>query len=579
MNEAFADNRQAAPASRHGPQGQSNAVRRVRLYTGLVLLAFVSTHLLNHSLGLISLAAMESGRGLFLALWRSPPGAALLLGSLVTHLGLAFWSVYVRRHLRMPIWEALQLLLGVCIPLFLIDHAVNTGVANARHGFQDSYTMLVLVYWKLRPEIGISQALLLTVAWVHGCIGVHYWLRLRPWYPHVRMSLYTLAVLLPVLALLGFAQAGRYVSTLAGDPEWVRQTVLAASAPDAAAAADLARLRDAIRAALAALLVLTFAARALRQYREGSHSVRITYPGGRIVSVPVGFSVLESSRQAGIAHASVCGGRGRCSTCRIRVLPGAVRLPEPSAAEKRVLTRVGAAPNVRLACQLRPVGDLAVIPLIPPSIQPSFALARAGIMAGEEREICVLFADLRGFTRIAEQRLPYDVVFLLNRYFDTVGGAIEGAGGIANQFTGDGVMALFGVQTGPAKGARQALEAARAMQRELAQLSADLREELPANLRLGIGIHCGPTVVGHMGRGVATYLTAVGDTVNTASRLQDQTKHFACQLIISESVARQAGIDVNAYRREEISVRNRDEPIAIRIIEDVESLPLETPRG
>jgi adenylate cyclase len=113
------------------------------------------------------------------------------------------------------------------------------------------------------------------------------------------------------------------------------------------------------------------------------------------------------------------------------------------------------------------------------------------------------------------------------------------------------------------------------MQRALAQLSADLHEELPVALRLGIGIHCGPTVVGHMGRGVATYLTAVGDTVNTASRLQDQTKHFACQLIISEPVAERAGLDVSAFRREEITVRNRAEPIAIRIIEDVESLALE----
>lgn len=186
MNQATADAGEAVPSSAPGPRGQSNAVRRARLITGLVLLAFVSTHLINHALGLISLAAMESGRGLFLALWRSPPGAALLLGSLLAHLGLAFWSIYQRRHLRMPLWEALQLLLGVCIPVFLIDHAVSTGAANARYGYQDSYTMLVLLYWKLRPDIGISQALLLTIAWTHGAIGIHFWLRLRPWYPRLR---------------------------------------------------------------------------------------------------------------------------------------------------------------------------------------------------------------------------------------------------------------------------------------------------------------------------------------------------------------------------------------------------------
>ncbi len=186
----------------------------------------------------------------------------------------------------------------------------------------------------------------------------------------------------------------------------------------------------------------------------------------------------------------------------------------------------------------------------------------------------ILFADLRGFTRIAENRLPYDVVFLLNRYFDAVGGAIEAAGGVANQFTGDGVMALFGLDSGSREGARNALAAAVAMQRAVADLSAELHEELPEGLRLGIGIHCGPTVVGHMGRGTATYLTAVGDAVNTASRLQDQTKAFACQLIISDELAERAGIDVSPFRREEISVRNRANTIGVHIIADVNSLVL-----
>ena len=104
---------------------------------------------------------------------------------------------------------------------------------------------------------------------------------------------------------------------------------------------------------------------------------------------------------------------------------------------------------------------------------------------------------------------------------------------------------LYASITGPEQGARQALRAAAGMQRALAQLSADLHEELPAPLQLGIGIHCGPAVVGHMGRGVATYLTAVGDTVNLASRLQDQTKHFACQLVLSAPAAKRAGLDLD----------------------------------
>jgi adenylate cyclase len=555
------------------PTTLANAVIRLRLASGLLLFTFVATHLVNHALGLISLDAMESGRWLFLAVWRNAVGSTLLFTALLIHLAQAFWSIYRRRHLRMPLWQAVQLGLGAFIPIVLVNHVVGTYGAATVYGYEDSYTMAVLVYWKLRPELGLLQSMLVLVAWAHGCIGIHYWLRLRPWYNRVWMPLYTLAILVPVFALLGFVQAGRYVALLARDAGWVRQTLANAQPPDAVAAAMLARTRDSILVALAVLLVLTFVARALRQFREASRSVRITYPGGQVVTVPKGFSVLESSRQAGIAHASVCGGRGRCSTCRVRVLAGVRSLGAPEAAEARVLTRVGAAPNVRLACQLRPLHDITVLPLLPPNIEPASALAAPGFMAGQERELCVLFADLRGFTSLSERRLPYDVVFLLNRYFEAVGIAIDQAGGVANQFTGDGVMALFGVASGPVDGARHALAAAQGLQRAVGQLSLELHEELPAPLQLGIGIHCGQTVVGHMGRGVATYLTAVGDTVNLASRLQDQTKRFDCQLVISEPVARRAGLDMSAFRHEQITVHNRDGVVGIYIVEDVALLP------
>ena len=556
------------------PSIWTNAVIRLRLASGLLLFTFVATHLVNHALGLISLEAMESGRRVFLAVWRNPVGSTLLVTALVIHLAQAFWSMYRRRHLRMPLWQAVQLGLGAFIPVVLVNHVVATYGAATFYGYEDSYTMAVLVYWKLRPELGILQSLLLVIAWTHGCIGIHYWLRLRHWYYRVKLLLYTLAILFPVFALLGFVQAGRYVALLARDPTWIHRTITDAHVPDAVAAAMLAQTRDAILIALGMILLLTFVARSLRRLREGSRSVRITYPGGRVVTVPRGFSVLESSRQAGIPHASICGGRGRCSTCRVRVLAGVRLLPAPRAAEARVLTRLGLATNVRLACQLRPAHDITVMPLLPPNVEPASALAEPGYMAGHERELCVLFADLRGFTSLSERRMPYDVVFLLNRYFEAVGVAIDQAGGVTNQFTGDGVMALFGVESGPVEGARHALAAAQGLQRAVAQLSLELHEELLVPLQLGIGIHCGPTVVGHMGRGVATYLTAVGDTVNLASRLQDQTKRFDCQLVMSEPVARRAGLDMSGFRHEQITVHNRDGEVGIYIVDDVTSLPI-----
>jgi adenylate cyclase len=325
-------------------------------------------------------------------------------------------------------------------------------------------------------------------------------------------------------------------------------------------------------------IALVLAARAVREHIRRRQGVRIAYPGGREILVPGGFTILEASRAAGIPHASVCGGRGRCSTCRVRVIRGEEHLPAATADELRVLGRVGAPAHVRLACQVRPRRDLAVVPLVPAGAGPAEALP-SGHRDGEELTIAVLFADLRGFTRLAERKLPYDVVFILNRYFEAVGGAITDAGGIVNQFTGDGVMALFGVDGGPEAGSRQAVRAAAAMVARVQELSRTLADDLDTALRLGIGIHTGPTVVGQMGYASTTYLTAVGDTVHVAARLEALTKDYACELVLSEEVAVRAGLDVSDHARHELTVRNREAPLAIFVAPSAGRLAERLARG
>ena len=549
-------------------------IRRVRLVTGLVLFTYVTSHLANHALGLFGLEAMEAGRGLFLSIWRNPIGSVALYGSITIHFALALWSLYQRRQLHIPHWEAAQLLLGLAIPLLLVSHAIGTRLAHEWYGVIDSYTRMILIFWS-RPDLALRQALVLLIAWTHGCIGLHFWLRLKPWYPRGAMALAAAALLVPLLALLGFVEALRDIANLAQVPGWIHDTVVAAREPSSAQRSALGNTVDAVLVAYAAGLGLTLIARWIRNNHERRHhSVRISYASGQEITVPIGYTILEASRFSEIPHASVCGGRGRCSTCRVRIVKGVESLPPASQEELAVLKRVGAAPNVRLACQLRPTSDLSVTLILPVTATASDSFANPDYVAGQEREICVLFADLRSFTRFSERKLPYDVVFFLNRYFETMGSAIERAGGIPNQFTGDGVMALFGIESGSEQGCRGAIDAAKAMVRGLAEMSASLAEELEEPLRMGIGIHSGPVIVGHMGRGEATSLTAIGDTVHVASRLQDLTKQYKCQLIISESVAQRARIDVSDYPRHELTVRNRAEPVAIRTIEIVDSLSL-----
>jgi len=539
-------------------------IRRLHLATGLVLFTYLLTHQLNHALGLISLDALEAGSEVFLAVWRNPVGTVLLYGALLLHGGLALAAIYRRRRLAMPPWEAAQLILGLAIPPLLTLHILGTRVAYEFFGVDDSYTYVLLIYFVFNPILAVKQLSVTLVAWLHGCIGMHYWLRLKPWYPRALPYLYGAALTLPLLALLGFYVAGREVARLAADPAWLAGAQTSIHPPDAAAVGLIYNLDTAIIVGLAGLLAAVLFARWLRlQLTRRRGLVRITYPDGRQVAVTPGTTILEASRGAGVPHASVCGGRGRCSTCRVRIGAGAANLPPPSEAEAAVLQRISAAPTVRLACQTRPTRDIEVTPLLPATATPQHALARAVHRQGEEREVAILFADLRGFTTLAEHKLPYDVVFILNRYFAAMGAAVEDAGGRIDKFIGDGVMALFGVDGGIDAGCRGALAAARGMAARLDELNQTLAHDLPAPLRIGIGIHSGPVIVGELGYKAATSLTAVGDAVNTASRLEAMSKELGVQLVLSAPVAARSGADLNGFPRQEIELRGRTGRLAV----------------
>jgi adenylate cyclase len=550
-------------------------IRRLRLTTGLILFTYVTTHLLNHAAGLISLDAMAEGRVWFLAFWHFPLCTAALYLALLTHFLLALWAVYQRRRLLdMVPSEATQLLLGLCVIPLLTEHAVGTRVAHAAYDVSATYTYVLLSIW--HPWDATEQTLAVLAAWIHGCIGLYFWSRLKPWFPRWRPYAFAAALLVPVLGLLGFVEGGMAVARMAEDPVWLRDTVAAMHLPDQAGVAVLEGVIRDINWTFWSLVALTLLARQVRTLIERRRGlIRITYPGGKEVEAVPGPSVLEISWMTGIPHASVCGGRGRCSTCRVRITKGFDMLPSPTPGEKAVLARVNAAPNVRLACQLRPTHDLSVVPLLPPTAGPPDAYAKAAHLQGREKEIAVLFGDLRSFTQLSERKLPYDVVFLLNRYFAAMGQAIERAGGHVDKFIGDGVMALFGAAEGgePANACRQALHAAREMGLALEALNKTLAHDLEVPLRIGIGIHVGAAIVGQMGHGHAMSLTAVGDTVNTASRLETLTKEFGVELVVSDEVAARAGLDLSSFPVRETEIRGRRGTVHLRAIAHARDLP------
>ena len=363
--------------------------RNRRLVSGLALGAFLLMHFANIAIGLVSIQAMDDLAPWLMAPWRSLPGTLVLTGALATHFGLALRALYGRRTLKMTYREGAQLGLGLAIPFLLVPHVVGARFEPAMTGHAFDYAFEVHNLWVKAPPKGVQQAILLVIAWLHACLGLWFWLRTKRWFHHASVYLLTAAVLLPVLALLGFAEAGKQA---------------AASPPPQEAAAvtgplDAERMTLILDALFGGAIGGVMAGRRLRKWHGRHSQIRVTYPDGKVVLVPKGSSVLEASRLADVPHASMCGGRGRCSTCRIRVQAGLDQLPPPRTQERTTLARFKARPDIRLACQLRPTQDLTVYPVFASArAMPTHPGRGAPAASSHERELAILFCDLRGFT-------------------------------------------------------------------------------------------------------------------------------------------------------------------------------------
>jgi adenylate cyclase len=377
----------------------------------------------------------------------------------------------------------------------------------------------------------------------------------------------------PTLALLGVYQSGRTVAKESASAEW-RAVNLAPEQVGTPAQADMLETItiDFLIGylGLLGLVLLARGARALHERRGGM--ITLSYGNGRTVRVPKGLSVLEASLRYQVPHASVCGGRARCSTCRIRVIGDSASLPRPSNREAFVLNRVGSGsdPAIRLACQLRPENDISFFQIFTPQTAASHHSGPSHI--GEERFLVSMFVDMRGSTRLAENRLPFDTVFVVNRFLGAVSQAVIECGGQPNQFLGDGQLALFGLATNRQTACRQALKAAGRISVHVEELNHFLKNDLREPIRFGIGIHGGEVIVGEIGYRDHMVFTALGDAVNVAARLQDMTKTLGCEVIVSDEVRATAGLPDEALPRQEVEIRGRAGPMSARVVASASAL-------
>ena len=219
-------------------------MRQIRIVCGLVLFGYLLSHYINHALGNISLDAMEYGLRFHAMFWHSPIGTLLLYPALGVHASLGLWALYQRRYFRWKTAEVVQLLLGLSIPALLCTHLIGERLGVTLYGLQRSYALALYNFWIARPDLGMMQAAVLLIAWIYGCIGVYFWLRLKPSFPKTAPVLFGLAVLLPVLALLGSYQQGKAVKLLAQQPAWRTGLMAPARTGTAAERDNLDRLRD-----------------------------------------------------------------------------------------------------------------------------------------------------------------------------------------------------------------------------------------------------------------------------------------------------------------------------------------------
>lgn len=543
-----------------------NWITRTRIISGLILLTYAFFHFINLGLGLISTEAMEAMQTARHVITRNPLGGVILVGALLVHPGLALWRLAQRRSLRMPLSEAFQTLLGLLIPLQLLPHITHTTIAHQYFAVNDDYPYVIVLMWNA-PVVWWQSALLLAV-WVHGCMGLHFWLRLTTWWHRTLPYMIAVAVFIPSFALAGLLTEGRRIYDIFVEGSQRAALMASYNWPSRENFAALRLIESRMLQVFVLLLALTALTYGAKKLLRRRRSVRITYRNGPAVTAEKGMTLLEMSHANAIPHTALCGGKGRCTTCRVIIEEGAADLHPANDAEARSLAAVKAPHNMRLACQIRPVADLTVCRMF----RPDGKKGRAHASQGEEHQLAILFLDMRGFTARTSGQLPYDVVFLLNRFFDAIVPCITKAGGGVDKYLGDGLLAVFEAKDAQ-RSARAGLTAASHIGQALQAFNETLLSEGELPVQIGMGLHLGDLVIGEIGAAGNAPRTIIGDSVNTASRLEGASKDQEVELIVSASVLQAAGYRPPRQDMQTLSLRGVAEPLSALPVRRASDLP------
>lgn len=282
-------------------------------------------------------------------------------------------------------------------------------------------------------------------------------------------------------------------------------------------------------------------------------------------SIREGETILQATLRANVPHTHACGEFARCSTCRVWILEGLEHCSERNEAERAIATPLRFGAEVRLACQTQVSGDIKMRRLVldETDLEITSLLAKTSIgRCGEAKNIAVLFCDIREFTRLSQRLSPYDLMFVLNRYFSRMADAIERNGGEIEKFIGDAIMAVFGINDSPHAPLR-AVKAAIDMLDAADRMKPYMEALYNQSFDIGIGLHYGEAVIGTIFGGKGEKLAAIGETVNVASRIESVNKEVETRLLISEALYQQVEQQVEVSDFVRMRLRGTNERITL----------------
>ncbi|WCL50436.1 adenylate/guanylate cyclase domain-containing protein [Leptospira sp. GIMC2001] len=265
--------------------------------------------------------------------------------------------------------------------------------------------------------------------------------------------------------------------------------------------------------------------------------IKVKYNNDTLIETEAEVSVLELSLRNKINHLHACGGNARCSTCRFLVLKNPEHLSKPTEAESNLILERGFEDGIRLGCQAKVQGDVEIRLLVRDNLDYEDIKLRKQKTTGREDNLAILFSDIRSFTTFSENNLPYDIIHILNRYFEVMGQIVLDNGGYLDKYIGDGLMANFGLkQNDPVSICLRAVDAGLKMIDALEGINEYAKSQLNHEFKIGIGIHYGNVIVGELGHHSNAAFTLIGDAVNQASRVESMTKKAGVSILISQQV-------------------------------------------